>query len=339
MPNKLSSRNQTMDVLKLFSAYMVVFIHVQFGGKFGQQVDALARYAVPFFFVVSGYFSHNADIGKLWSRIVRLIKLFLISEAIYTVYKLYKLYHEDGMGKVFGYFEKFAQSYTYKDFFIFNMPTSSTHLWFLLALIYVYIIYIIAIKFNINEKMLYIAAIILLLVQIYLGEISNAFGTTHKLQVVRNFLFVGFPFFTLGKFVKTNETLFSQPSLLSAYISIAIGVFLTLVSFNRYGSNELYIGSIFILFGFIIIAVKYSCKEYSLWVKTFTACSTYIYIFHKVVNEITYSSLKKIGINVKSVAFKNIRPVLICVLTTVLALLLNWIIKKALTFLRKKVQS
>ena len=46
----IAQKNHTLELLKLFASYMVVFIHVSFTGKFGTMVDALARFAVPFFF-------------------------------------------------------------------------------------------------------------------------------------------------------------------------------------------------------------------------------------------------------------------------------------------------
>ena len=52
-------KNMTLELIKLFAAYMVVFIHVMFQGEFGVLVDALARFAVPLFFWVSGFFSYG----------------------------------------------------------------------------------------------------------------------------------------------------------------------------------------------------------------------------------------------------------------------------------------
>lgn len=45
-----NNRNITLEILKLFAAYMVIFIHVLFYGAVGAVVDSLAKFAVPFFF-------------------------------------------------------------------------------------------------------------------------------------------------------------------------------------------------------------------------------------------------------------------------------------------------
>ena len=61
-------RNKSLDAGKAMAAFGVVFIHVSFPGQTGQIIKALARSAVPFFFMVSGYFCYynrrNTDRGK-----------------------------------------------------------------------------------------------------------------------------------------------------------------------------------------------------------------------------------------------------------------------------------
>ena len=37
-----SQKNSTLELIKLFASYMVVFIHVPFYGKFGDAIDAIA---------------------------------------------------------------------------------------------------------------------------------------------------------------------------------------------------------------------------------------------------------------------------------------------------------
>ena len=58
-------KNMTLELIKLFAAYMVVFIHVMFQGEFGVLVDALARFAGPLFFWVSGFFSYGISTEKI----------------------------------------------------------------------------------------------------------------------------------------------------------------------------------------------------------------------------------------------------------------------------------
>ena len=43
-------KNGTLELIKLFASYMVVFIHVIFSAKIGTIMGTLARFAVPFSF-------------------------------------------------------------------------------------------------------------------------------------------------------------------------------------------------------------------------------------------------------------------------------------------------
>lgn len=52
----MKQRNQSIDFLKGIAAIFVVFIHVKLGGTFGDYIAAIGAFAVPFFFMVSGYF-------------------------------------------------------------------------------------------------------------------------------------------------------------------------------------------------------------------------------------------------------------------------------------------
>ena len=58
-------RNGSLDILKFFSSYMVICIHFFFYGRVGNIIDALARFAVPVFFMTSGYFSYANNTEKL----------------------------------------------------------------------------------------------------------------------------------------------------------------------------------------------------------------------------------------------------------------------------------
>ena len=59
-------RNKSLDAVKAIAACLVVCIHVSFPGQAGQLVKVLARCAVPFFFMVSGYFCYyqNCNASK-----------------------------------------------------------------------------------------------------------------------------------------------------------------------------------------------------------------------------------------------------------------------------------
>ena len=74
-------RNRTFDLFKWAAALFVLLLHVPFPGDVGGTVRMFARWAVPFFFMVSGYFTYGAvqreDAGRLVRRIRRLLRIFV----------------------------------------------------------------------------------------------------------------------------------------------------------------------------------------------------------------------------------------------------------------------
>lgn len=54
-------RNQTLECCRILAAVFVVFLHVPFPGTVGKTVNCLARFAVPLFFAISGWFSYGAE--------------------------------------------------------------------------------------------------------------------------------------------------------------------------------------------------------------------------------------------------------------------------------------
>ena len=65
-------RNNTLEIMKLIASYMVILIHFYFKDGFGGVMDALARFAVPLFFIVSGFYSYQISLDKIKKRIKRI---------------------------------------------------------------------------------------------------------------------------------------------------------------------------------------------------------------------------------------------------------------------------
>ena len=53
---KQKQYNYCLDFIKGIACMFVVFMHCEFPGIMGTAVQAVSRFCVPFFFMVSGYF-------------------------------------------------------------------------------------------------------------------------------------------------------------------------------------------------------------------------------------------------------------------------------------------
>lgn len=56
--------NYNLDFIKGIACMFVVFMHCEFPGIMGTAVQAISRFCVPFFFMVSGYFCFKPLVAK-----------------------------------------------------------------------------------------------------------------------------------------------------------------------------------------------------------------------------------------------------------------------------------
>lgn len=317
-----SQKNSTLELLKLFASYMVVFIHVSFYGKFGEAIDAIARFAVPFFFLVSGFYSYQIDCEKIKSRIKSILTLLICATICYNIFETATLmrWNPEGLVARFG---KFVDLKTYIDLFVYNMPVSSGHLWYLWAILYVYIIFYFVTKFGVKEKVVFTVSFILLFLHILLGEVLSGFGIVVPMLIVRNFALMGIPFFASGLFVKKYEHKFSAIPDYVIVASVITGAFGSIISRFCFGENELFTGSVLILFATVCIFTKYANVKHPAYLTALDGCSTYIYIFHIMISNVIHIAYGVLGINIyASLILENLHPIVVCVSSTIFAYLI-----------------
>ena len=330
-----NKRLMTLELIKLFAAYMVVFIHVPFYGIAGNIINALARFAVPLFFFISGFFSFKISLKKIKERIKQILIITVFSSILYFLFKIALLLSSGYISTVVSYFKGFLSSETLIDLFVFNYPVSSGHIWYLLALIYVYIIFYFITKFHLNEKLIFGVAFILLSLHILLGELLGIFGIALPVHFLRNFALMGFPFFAIGLLTRKHKTKMQNVPTPILIIAIIIGCIESVFSHLLYGERELHIGSLFILFALVVFFIKYSGVKYPKSFYALTGCSTYIYIFHILVSDVIYIMYSLCSIDINAVALlKYMHPIVVCIASTVFALFIT----QANAFVKKLIR-
>ena len=320
---KEKNRNKSLDVLKLIASYFVVFIHFKFSGLAGDIVEALARFAVPVFFMVSGYFAYSNSTEKLVSKMKNIIKIYFCGAIIYICfYGIMALYDVGIKGAAWYCISYFNPVFIVK-FIVFNVPRSSDHLWFLVALIYVYVLHYFVARWKIKESIYLWIGVALLAIHLLLGVGLSSMGIVIPICVVRNFLLMGYPFYCIGMLIRKNEDLVHKKITYNrAMILILIGVIETVISYFICGENELYIGSVFVAVALLVISLKTKDIQFNEKIIKLSQKSTGIYLIHIVVGY----SLERI-VTAYMPMVKYIFPVLVCIIST-LVVLLNEKIKK-----------
>jgi hypothetical protein len=330
----ISQKNETLEMIKLFASYMVVFIHVPFWGAIGETVNSLARFAVPLFFVVAGFFSYGASLAKIKKRCLHILSLHGFAFLLYTAINVVIGAVQHGGQGVVTYFAQYLDLATLVRLLLCNLPVSCSRMWYLLAMVYVYGIYYVAIRFGVKEKLIFVVSFLLMISHLILEEGLCLFGVDVDLLLVRNFLFTGIPFFGLGLFVRKYQKRIYKTPVGVVGLCFAAGVALTLLSKNRLGLQEVYLGSLLILFAMIWVFVRYAEKTYPTFLVGLAGLSTYIYIFHTfvaMVFSLVYLLAKIDGSH--SFVLQMVNPLLVALVTTAVSfgwvqLIFRWKTKK-----------
>lgn len=324
---KSAYRNVTLDLFKLFASYMVIFIHFPFEGLLGQFVNSLARFAVPFFFISSGFFCYNNDIQKIKGKLKHVGLLALLSSAIYIPFTAFKEYFYNGsIDCAIDYLKGFLNIKYWMNLLLFNETKSSIHLWFLFALIYVYLIQYFVRKFSVSDKAVVAVSVIGLLTYFVLMAVSISGIPIHN-RYSRNFITIGYPFFVLGMLVKKHKTKIEKIPFAVLMTAIVLGTGLTLLSSWKFGIREMYVGSILITVSIYVIAVKYAKGNYPSILIKLSLCSTNIYIFHMLIGNVIFIALGILGLNVGQAL-----SIFVCVFSTAFALAIEVFKDKVLLF-------
>ena len=316
-----TKRNAWLDLIKLIASFMVVFIHIDFPGKFGYVMDAIARFAVPLFFAVSGFFALNTDTATIKRRAIKIGIIYLISATIYHIYDIICV----------GFINHIIRTFTLGNAFylvFFNVPLVSVHLWFLLALICVYLIWLLVIKLNLKDKTIFILSVVCLAIHLFFGEILTIFNIRIPATLVRNFAFMGFPFFTLGYLANKHKEKLLKTNNAILIVLLVVGCLESALSCVFFDYNEIYIGSICILCALIVISIKLQEKPLDKFWILLSSTSSDIYIFHILISSVVMKCLNLLNTPTNSLIFGYVWPLIVCLVCMMLSLIKKAIIKK-----------
>ena len=284
MPERqIHNRNYCIDFLKGIACICVVFMHCEFPGKFGILVQCVSRFCVPFFFMVSGYFSYREEYQFTCStpqyrKIIHILKITLWASLFYIVVEIVKYF-------IFANTIDISKS-SILDWILFNKTfVIPSQLWFLFALLYVYVLYALVQRFNLY-KFAYIFIPILILGYIVLAQGMHLAGKSVPNMIYKNFLFEGFPLFMLGHFLHYKEekisNYFKNTTLLIMLIIFTLLCVLERFLLGRdFGVNICTFPQVTSLF---ILGMKNpSLFEHNLLRKLGTNLSMFVYIIHPFV--------------------------------------------------------
>lgn len=324
-------RNYSLDLLKLIAAFMIVCIHFKSYGKIGEVITIFARFAVPVFFMISGYYAYNDDTKKIKGKIIHIIKIYIFAFVIYFCFNVVVKILAGQIREAIWYVSTYRRPRYVLPVILFNESNTAMHLWFLGSLIYSYIIQQIIIKLKIKENLVYILSCALLLIHLALGIGLSVLGIETpaflaKNYMLRNFLFMGFPLFSLGQFVKKNEEmLLNKVSVLHIVILFAVSIIEAIVMRGVNWEKDLYLGAVLFGFALFVVALKMRDKTYSPKLITLFNTSTNVYLVHVMIGDIL--ALTPLD---NMLFYQYAAPFIIFVVSVIITLVLNRFMFKCL---------
>ena len=327
-------RYNGIDIIKGIACFSVTYIHNSFPGKIGLYIQVLNRFAVPFFFFVSGYFFLNTNLEITNNRIINKIKhiLLLIRKSVifYFLFFICNLLNSKDIN-IKKISKKLLTKKNIISFIMFNRPFKYLHLWFLLALLYCYLFMLLMNSINRNIIINNIFEVFFIFFGFLGYHLLKEFGNIKfikkfksdiKLDISTFFMFRAFPFFLIGVFLKKTK-IKQNTSILLLFIRGSFLACLEMYLFKQ--SLNSYIGTYFQL----ISLISFSLKEIKNTNKAFTFLSYVgrnlsdkIYIYHNAIGKTIKLISNKIGF-INQLWFSYGRFILVLSSTLVFSFLLH----------------
>ena len=324
--------NYCLDFIKGIASIFVVFMHCEFPGIMGTAVQAISRFCVPFFFMVSGYFCSRpliqSSVGKvsayrlgggifsiLRKKVLHIAKITFWASLFYLAFVLLQQY----------FFHNQDFCITKSDIFAFvvlNKPfIIAGQYWFLFALLYAYIFYGILETFGLR-KFAYLLAALLFVLYIVLAHGAHLTDVYVWKLWYRNWLVEAFAYFMLGHWIHEYQ----DKIIISNKVLIGIIVITTLLCWverwvmgRDFGVNIVTIPQVFALF---VYCVKNPVRHEGVIQRLGRDCSMLIYILHPAVWHSFEGIYKLIGIS-DNMAALYMMPILVLFFSILFSLLFN----------------
>lgn len=276
-----------MEIWKLIAALFVVWIHVPFPGPLGQLVSSLARFAVPMFFLFSGYFNYGARVSQVSRRTRRIVLLLILglflgqlSNCVCAVLS---------GGSVGG--QLLSDLPTLQELFqllILHIPPHTGSLWYLAGLIACYGVLGLYLRFRGDSPSytpFYVLCLSLFAVFFFWDTLPPIYGESSPTLLLRNGWFLGLPMFGLGMFLRQYQQRLIQVFSLTAGKLVGIlvlGILLTAAQGMALTYSNIPFGTLLALPALCLLAAEHPRFPLipSSWSTFLGEASLWIYLLH-----------------------------------------------------------
>ena len=346
----VKKENHFLRMLLVVLVMFVTYVHynsaysggfILWGHEFIAYIYGFGRFAMPVFFMVSGYFLYSKDghsERSLWKKTKRTLILLIFLKVFYFCLDLVLV--------AFGILDPNWMDIMYH-FILFG--DSAAHQWFVLSLLAIYVCFLICQKKNWDFKVLVPIGIILIIIDLVVGLLLpilgvSVFGMNPCDLNAGTYVFIGLFFFQVGYYMhKHDDWVRKNFSTLALTIIALLGLILnglelfTWLDCGFYDGSlnkgpNLYIGTLF--FSIALFALTFRLKENQLrcrplewmgrnvlpWMYTFIMVGTYP-LQLTVLSEAS-------GMRDNFVVYQIVGPIVCIIIDIIAALLMYFILKQ-----------
>ncbi len=315
----MKTKNDCLNVWKGIAAFAVVLIYCTLPGVPGEIIKGIARFAVPLFFLISGYFAYGREDAVLRRREIHILRLYVGAVAVYYLWAAIRYFLSQRTFAQMGA-ELFPDGgRTVSDLLFFNRTAMAPHLWFMGALVYCYLFYRLLARKCLEERA-YLLIPVLLAANLLLGEGRGLTGIAVPVRWLRSFWLTGFPFFLWGSWFACREKQGRLQLHRGAGMAlVAGGMLLSSVECLWSGYDELYVGSILTAGGLFSLALAFAdLGKGSLLARIGERDSANIYLWHMLLRNFAALAFLMAGVY-ETMACQLLMPFLVGAASTALA--------------------
>ena len=287
----MGGRNYTVDFIRTLGALSVIAVHMHYGGIGDQAVNVIslfARWAVPFFFMASGFYFEGKSRfnlnGEFLKTLKNLIGIFIASNLIYF------------------FIAAKTEYYTLSDIFSLRsiLLGDYIHLWFIGAMIFAYILLWFILSNGWGKLMLPLSILILLFVLI-VDPYSTFFnihieGPFARFLISVPFLFIGFVYSQNSANRIFNIVTGSALTLFGFLLQFVEGYVIFYHSKKNLFRHEFLLGTFLLAIGIFILSQSIKTNKDTLISRIGREYSLLIYLYHPLIIVVVFFLIKKMGL-------------------------------------------
>lgn len=312
-------KNTTLNILKFIACFAVVTLHCTFPGVIGKVIYGNARFAVPLFFMISGYYIYSSDTdivtNKLPGKIRHIMHIYLSMEVLYFFwYCIKSAIEHPGIHGIIIWVSTIFKIENLIRFIFFQTTCIASAAWFLVSLILCYTITYLISRYNLWTKT-FVFIPILLCLNLFLGEVIPFMGIDSQWYWCSNYWVLGFPFYAFGYFIRIHENeiqrLFSSKMLFWGIIG---SIVVNLIERILTHASQLFASNIVFVFCAFVFCLKSPFYFKDSRITRFFSnigdrYSLGVYVLHPLIRDLYRMVADRIGI-ASSVVWQWFVPVL-----------------------------